>query len=303
MNTHTISDKKIRIKQVEQSWKALSDTQKQIIKDKQITGEHTLKEWLSLLTKLSEYSVLNAQGLKLIKPTGVRYGVLVLGVVVLLLVLKATRVPDEIVTIAIGLCVIIGGAYLVYVAFLLSCDNKYRSRLISDNLSLFILPLLKLLQTEVADNEQVNIYAYLGEKNQYQHIVEGRDAHKPKTATTTFFQHCLLEITTKFCDKTQINLVITDRVRQRVIRKISQSGKPKNKIKHKTKITCRVSLSFLRKNYTSKPLENQSKVIQKEKYLCFKNKKTMEHEGGSSVPHIHLPLGIIADIYQQVEQK
>lgn len=131
----------------------------------------------------------------------------------------------------------------------------------------------------------------------------GEDAHKPKSTTTTFYQYRLLKTTTKFDDGTQMSLEVTDRVGQRVIRKTSQSGKRKIKVRYKTKVICRVCLSFLQKKYLLQSSANEWKVTQKDKYLCFKNKKTTAQAGDSYVPPMYLTLGSIADIYQQVQLK
>ncbi len=57
------------------------------------------------------------------------------------------------------------------------------------------------------------------------------------------------------------------------------------------------------KKYALQPSATGLRVTQKDKYLCFKNKKTVVQAKDHYLPPIHLPLGTIADIYQQVELK
>jgi hypothetical protein len=62
-------------------------------------------------------------------------------------------------------------------------------------------------------------------------------------------------------------------------------------------------LIIFAKKYVLQSSATGLRVTQKDKYLCSKNKKTTARAGDNPAPSMYLILGVIADMYQQVELK
>ena len=122
---------------------SLSAEQKQLLKSKQIYGEHTPDKWLQLLTPVARYDVEGD------KARGWGCGLSIAGLIISIISIPLMSIVIGFVTLPIALLMLIGGFIVYY--FLKGYD------LPGQNLSKTVIPMLMILREEMEDNEKLKL--------------------------------------------------------------------------------------------------------------------------------------------------
>ena len=280
------------------AYKALDDEQQQIVKQQYIQGTHTMNEWLNMLDGVINHHVL-------VSRTHTRHTypglmVLIIGIIASVylenIVGKLEKMFPIYVLIALGIA--------IYRFFRPSIHRLLQNRSLPefrDHYLCFALPILTMLQDDIAKDQPVELWVDLREKNGAAHKIHKWNQEPIKDTTTTFYQNEVMEVRTQLVDGTRIYFKLGDITRKRVRERYNANGKYKTKTKRKVKIQWQLKLAFPKKNYRLTQQSQTTNATSSAKYLTLKVQRR-EDNLISYMPDAQVFVSMMQEAYSKVER-
>ncbi len=268
----------------------LNAEQKKLVQEKKIETSMKAKKWLEFLRQIAFFDRLRDQAHRKLKT-----GAIIVGIIDLIMLGGVFSYS----IVAAVLFVLL----LIFFIFLIIRFKKIKNIDISNNLRLFVVPLLVALKEEIDPNTKVFIKMDLTDAL---HSTKLKDTILPQgkrypKITTFMYNNPWFEVRAQLNDKTILQWDIEDIIRHRKIRKISASGKLKFKEKFKVKHIISMKLLFSKDLYTIKSRENIEYADQGE-YHMIKLKNKAYGYSKNSIMELNAFLGTVAMAYRNFEQ-
>ncbi|OJJ22513.1 hypothetical protein BKI52_07480 [marine bacterium AO1-C] len=296
------NNKKLVIGQAMEAYTVLTDEQKRIIDRKYIQGNHTADEWLEVLKGIAEYDALGDDAKKVAKPTYVGCSVVAVGIIGAIFLANVLQASEQAITTFLVVALFIGLGLMVYRVFKPSAHRLLEQRDLPNHFRSFALPILVLLKEEIADDEPIEFWVDMREKNQAENVIDKKEARPRRDTQTTFFRHNMVEIKTRFVDGTRFYFQLGDVVRQRVRRRRNPRGKLKIKTKYKIKTQWNLKIALPKRHYM---LEQKGRGVDETsdpKRIIFKSQQVEIRTLYNYVPNVNFFMNMVLSVYKKVRR-
>lgn len=219
------------------AWKALTEEQRQIVRDKQVKLVRPVDELIALLKPIADMDKdLSGAGASV----GCTLALAFVAGVIGLVVGTANNAPGWMVVVWCLLCAV---AFFVPLIIYLST----RGIDVSDNLRLGALPMLYVLRDDIDPKEAVELHLDLRRPMCKEKFV--REDKPRERMTEKFYNDPWMSAEAILIDGSRLRWSVVDTLRHRTRTKKSRSGKYKTKTKDSRKCTVDVELAVRNKSY------------------------------------------------------
>ena len=211
-------------------YRKLTDEEKEIIKDKKLSGKHSIREWdrkLSHIAMMDTYADKARQGLSPM--------MFVAGFILLFAIIMSFNTESILVLVISALLAAAIGAMI----YLYRLFNKIN---VGNQLRLFIIPTLRMLSTKVGKRQRLEMdldLALANDQNYFENAIEDNNPENKRlrSMTTKSFRIPWLKAKVVLVDGSLLVWENEDLVNERnVIKHHKGKRKTKYKIKHRAKI-------------------------------------------------------------------
>lgn len=254
-----------------QIYRKLNDEEKEILKSKQLSGRHSIREWyrkLSHIAVMDAYADKSRQGLQII--------LVLLAFPAFFIIIFTLNEPG---VVSFTLLLLIAALF----GFTLYLYRTFNRIDIGNQLRFFIIPMLRILSNKVHKKHRVDMEIKLALSNDKNFLVDEHEDKSPSDLRflrikTNHYQFPWLRVKVPLADGALLSWENEDLVRERILVK---QRKGKRKSKHKIKHICRIQLMLPKSRYRLlEPTDEEIKIQESQKFymLNIKGKvKTNRH--------------------------
>ena len=270
-------------------YKSLTPDQKQFVQAGEIEMQKSIPQWIKFFDPLTTFDEnCDAARTKL----WVIFGVSCMALFVSIFVVQFVR-DGILIASFYGFMVVWMICLIVFLRILHKND-------INDNIRNLVFPLLHVLSMEVGNKKGVKLRVNFNKKMKKDEISEVNDESTLfKKFKEVFYEYEVLEVNCTFLDKTKLNWLVFDRIRERT--RTNPRGKTKTKTKLKRKIF--TQLTFNTQLYSlatpaDKIPETFGKIKQSDHKITFKNVLRQVADGKTAVIDQGELLNVVEGSYQ-----
>ena len=275
------------LKQASRIFKSLNESQRKFIDDKTISAELQIREWTGFLRKAALYDEMRD---KAIKSLNIYIILSAVGVVFSGIMISSSP--------AIGLVLlVISIALLTY--FIIDA-RKISKRNLSDQLRLFVLPLLFVLDKKAGEKAKMPLKMDLSNPLKKKPVKEFEQGGRKIKLFSQ--QYALGKV--KLLDEAELEWVLSDDIQQLSYWKTNPRGKRKHKVKHKVSHYYFIKISFPKKYYETKNGADKSvRLSEDELYYICKLKVKRKSMDPKAVVSLEDFLKSINELYELIKAK
>lgn len=275
------------IKQASSIYRSLTEDQKKLVDDKQLSATLSVKDWTLFLRKAAIYDELGEKAAR-------QY----LFLMILMIVLVIVSIVLAIDYWQAGLPLVVGFGLILF--YVIRGYRKYKMRDLTNHLRLFLLPLLFVLKDKAGEKAKMALKLDLRKPTAPEPVKEfQQDNRKIK-----LYQPNYVIGKVKLLDEAVLEFILNDDIRVLRIKKRSASGKTKIKYKNKVARHYFIRLSFPKKYYKTKNGAAESVRLSEtdEMYIC-KLKVKSKTDKISEVVALDDFLKSVNELYELIEAK